>query len=157
MTMKSIPVNRPTFDDPLYSQKNPYQTFLLVLSLYASAPLLAGRSAGSSALDEALNHATFITWGLCLLVGSLITLLGEFWPGHTWNGLVLERTGIGLVGLGALVYSVVVFFNVHTDVRYVVGVTAAYGLSCAWRVVQITRRLRWIRALIEETNARGSE
>lgn len=151
--LKNLPINRPTLDDPLYSQKNPHQTFLLVFSLYAAAPLLTGRSAGSAVLSEVLNQATLVTWGLCLLIGSLVALVGEFWPGRTWDGLVLERTGVGLVGLGALLYSGVVFFTVDSDTRYVVGVTTAYGLSCVWRVAQITKRLRWIRSLILETNA----
>lgn len=149
--MKTLPIERPTLDDPLYSQKNPHQTFLLVLSLFSAAPLLFGGSTGSATLDAHLGTFTVLMWGVCLLFGSLVALIGEFWPGHTWTALVLERAGLGLVGAGAAIYSFVVFTTVP-DARFAVSITAAYAASCLWRVGQITRRLRWLRALIRGLN-----
>lgn len=149
--MRTLPIDHATLDDPLYSQKNPHQTFLLALSLISAAPLLGG-SSGSAALDAHLGHTTVVVWGLCLLVGSAVALVGEFWPGHTWTALVLERAGLGLVGLGAGVYAFVVFTSVP-DARFAVSITAAYAASCLWRVGQITRRLTWLRALIKGLNA----
>lgn len=121
--MKTLPITRPTLDDPLYSQKNPYQTFLLVLSVAASLPLLRGHP-GSAILERQLSSDAVLLWGLCLLAGSLVALVGEFWPGHTWVGLIFERAGIGLVAVAALVYATVVWGSV--------GGTAAVADVGAW-------------------------
>lgn len=149
--MRSLPISRPTLDDPLYTQKNAYQTFLLLLSILSSLPLLEGH-ANSAALDRELDDTTLLLWGTCLLGGSTIALLGEFWRGHTWTGLVIERFGVAVVGVAALVYSWVVWraAGSQTDVAFVASITSAYGLACAWRTGQITRRLRWIRQLTRE-------
>lgn len=215
--MRTLPIKRPTLDDPLYSQRNPYQVFLLGLSIIGSIPLLRGYPA-SSVLASQLSHTAVIFWGTCLLIGSVVALAGEFWPGHTWDGLVIERAGLSLVGLAAAVYAVVVWTSVHgagsdaatvapwafisatcaaaatavwnayldpptppapmlgraavatltgfvvgayagavwnlaptsSGVVYVVSIQAAYALSCTWRAVQITRRLRWIHGILDE-------
>lgn len=151
MSMRSLPIHRPTLDDPLYSQKNAYQTFLLLLSILSSLPLLQGH-ANSAALDRELDNTTLLLWGACLLGGSVFALLGEFWRGHTWNGLVIERFGVGIVGLAALIYSWVVWRHAgdRADVAFVAAITSAYGLACVWRFGQITRRLRWIKAMKQE-------
>lgn len=98
-------------DDPGYSQRNPHQAFLIGLSIVASLPLLRGQ-AQSSLLERELDDRTVVLWGGCLLVGSLLALFGEFWPGRTWTGLVLERGGLGLIGGAAAVYAVVTWSSV---------------------------------------------
>lgn len=214
--MRTLPINRPTLDDPLYSQKNPHQTFLLALSVLGNLPLLRG-DISSAALSSQLSPIAAWTWAACLLVGSLIALGGEFWPGHTWGGLVVERAGLALVAVAAAVYAVVVWVSVggvltgvhqwglygtllaiagvlayatingpvtavrlaqrtvlaaiagfsvgtyagavwNADPRtvgatYAVSIQIAYSLSCAWRVGQITRRLRYIDQLRAELYA----
>lgn len=152
--MKSLDIGRATLDDPLYSQKNPHQTFLLLFSLFAGLPVVLGGESASAALDDAVSPALVTAWASSLLVGSLIALVGEFWRGHTWHSLIIERAGLSLVGTGGAFYSVVLYCTVPdpAGARYVVGITAAYALSCLWRCVQITRRLRWIRGVVEEVN-----
>lgn len=143
--MRSLPLDRPTLDDPLYAQRNPHQTFLLLLSVLSSVPLLRGQT-NSAILERELDDTTVILWGITLLIGSVIALAGSFWPRHTWDALVIERFGLALVGAAALIYSAVVWASASEKgpVAFVVSVTAAYGVSCAWRCWQITRRLRWI-------------
>lgn len=155
--MRSLPVDRPTLDDPVYDQKNPHQTFLLILSLYASAPLVFDGESASESLDKAVSPFLVVLWGAVLLVGSAVALVGEFWRGHTWTSLVLERVGLLLVGIGGGFYCIILALTVGGNARYVVGVTTAYALSCLWRVMQITRRLNWIRALVAEVNGRDHE
>lgn len=152
--MKSLPVDRPTLDDPVYSQKNPHQTFLLLFSLFASAPVIFGGESASRALDRTVNPFVIMVWAAMLLIGSAVALIGEFWPGHTWDGLWVERIGLFLVGVGGGFYSGVIAFTMGAKAGYVVGITAAYALSCLWRVIQITRRLAWIRELVDEVNRR---
>ena len=153
--MKSLPVTRPTLDDPIYSQKNPYQAFLVALCIVSSLPLLRGQTS-SAVLEQQLGDTMVVTWGATLLVGSLIVLVSEFWRGHTWTALAIERSGLLLVGTGAGIYSVVVWSNAQhiDDIRFIAAVTFAYAGACYWRCLQITRRLRWIRALVAEVNER---
>lgn len=137
--------------DPLYSQRNPYQIFLLGLSIIVSVPLLRG-DAGSGVLEHELDNRTVIAWGIGLLVGSVMAFVGEFWPGRQWTSLVLERFGLMLVAGAAAVYAGVVLLSVsdRTDVAYLSAVQLAYALSCGWRCYQITRRLAWIRLVVED-------
>ena len=67
----------------------------------------------------------------------------------TWGCLFLA---VGLLEAGALVggYAGAVW---HTDdqssgVTYVVSIQVAYAASCAWRVAQLSRRMRWVRRLL---------
>lgn len=147
--MKTV-LDHPTLDDPLYKQKSPYQTFLLVLCVISSWPLLRGES-GSGALEQELSDPAVILWGVCLLTGSVIALVGEFWAGRTWTALVIERAGLVLVGLAAIIYATVVWLNTETrpaDVSFLVSLTSAWGTACLWRCWQITRRLAWMRGLL---------
>lgn len=154
--MKSLPIDRPTLDDPIYSQKNPHQVFLLVLSILSAFPLLTNGTSASRALDESLTPAGVISWGICLMLGSVLALIGEFWPGHTWNALAVERYGLSLIAVGGLIFICFVWsHNVDLNgVRYVTLLTVAYAGACTWRCVQITRRLRWLGRVIAELELR---
>jgi hypothetical protein len=154
--MKTLPVDRPTHDDPVYDQKKPHQVFLLIQSLYASAPLVFDGESASHSLDKTVSPLLVTVWGAVLLIGSTVALVGEFWRGHTWTSLILERIGLALVGTGGAFYCIVLALTTGPGTRYVVGVTTAYALSCLWRVGQITRRLRWIRELVDEVNGEAS-
>lgn len=153
--MKSLPVDRPTLDDPIYSQKNPYQAFLVVLSIISALPLLQGETS-SAVLEEQLGDSMVVAWGLSLLIGSTVVLISELWRGHTWTALSIERSGLLLVGTGAGIYSVTVWATAGEvdDIRFVAAITFAYAAACFWRCFQITRRLAWIRKLVAEVNAR---
>lgn len=154
--MRTLPLPRHALDDPIYAQRNTYQTFLLALSILASFPLLHG-DPSSALLARVLPNLTVMVWGWTLLAGSVIALVGQFWPGHTWTGLVIERAGITLVGAGAAFYAGVVWYSADGHgVAYMVAVTTAYALSCGWRTLQITRRLKWMKGLIQEIRHGGS-
>lgn len=140
--------------DPLYSQRNPHQFFLLVLSVVAAIGLVEGAT-GSLVLDEALNQSAVTLWGVCLLVGSLSALVGMWWP-RTWTGLVIERAGLFVVASAAGIYSWLVY-AAAPDVAYTAFVHVAYSLSCFWRVRQITVRLRWVREQVARLNNGGQQ
>jgi hypothetical protein len=139
--------------DPLASARNPQQVFLLVLSLIASLPLLGG-NAGSQSLESNLPDAVVIGWGICLLIGTAMALVGVLWPRakvygrpQRWISLVLERSGLLLTAAAIFIYALVITTSApdFNGVRYVVALNAAYGLFCLWRVVQITLGLYWRR------------
>lgn len=135
--------------DPLYSQRNPHQIFLLVLSLASAMQLVRG-TAGSPALEDALSDHAVTLWGVGLLVGSLIALIGMMWP-RTWTGLVVERAGLAAVAAAAGVYAWIVWRAVPAA-GFTIAVHSAYAFACAWRVRQITKRLQWVRAQVDAVN-----
>ena len=92
--------------DPLYSQRNPHQIFLLVLSVIAAVGLIEGVT-GSQILDDALSDPAVSAWGAFLLIGSVTGLIGMWWK-RTWTGLVVERSGLFTVATAATIYSVLV-------------------------------------------------
>lgn len=138
--------------DPLYSQRNPHQFFLLVLSVVAAAGLIEGAT-GSQILDEALNPNAVTLWGTCLLTGSVTALVGMWWP-RTWTGLVIERAGLAIVASAAGIYAWLVY-AAAPDVAYTAFVHVAYALSCFWRVRQISVRMRWVREQVARLNNGG--
>ena len=139
--------------DPLYSQRNPHQIFLLVLSVIAAVGLIEGVT-GSQILDDALSDPAVSAWGAFLLIGSVTGLIGMWWK-RTWTGLVVERSGLFTVATAATIYSVLVI-RAAPEAAYTAFVHIAYAGSSYWRVVQITRRLRWVRRQVELLNEVGT-
>lgn len=133
------------YDQPYVPPKNPFQTFLLVFATITSLPLIEGNS-GSRILEIALDDLTVTLWGWCLLIGSTLSLIGMWTPNrHRIFGLNLERAGMILTGGAALIYAYVVYEAAlrPVDVRYALAIQLAFGFACLWRVLQITRALRW--------------
>jgi hypothetical protein len=143
-------IRRPAATSRLRMQRNPFQTFLLVLSLAASLPLLAGNP-GSAALEEQLDPRVVVLWGICLLVGSAVALATEWLPGG-YRMLLLNRTGLLLVGLAAATYSVVILLAAGdvNDVRYAAASQIAYSAACVVRAHQVTRVMRVLKHLEEQ-------
>lgn len=135
--------------DPLYSQRNPHQIFLLTFSIFSAVGLVEGSTA-SPTLSDALGQYVETFWAVCLFGGSAVGLLGMWWQ-RTWTGLVIERAGLALVSGAAMIYSVLVFATIE-DNSYTAWIHMAYGLSCGWRVGQIFRRLRWVRRMVARAN-----
>lgn len=135
-------------DDPLYAQRNPFQTFLLGFGLAAAIPLLQGDT-GSATLERELDDTAVVLWGAALLIGSFLGLFGSFWPRgdarQSWTGLNIERTGLILVGGAGAVYGFVLVWTARetADVWYIASVQSAFVAACFWRVGQIFRRMRW--------------
>lgn len=136
---------------------NPFEVFLLGLSLTSSIGLLRGTS-GSAVLDAKLDDVVVSLWGFALAAGSLIALAGVYCYRKERTlvpGLVLERSGLALVGVAASIYSIVVITSVpFGDARWPVSVQIAYASACFFRAWQdhraIGRTYRIIRRVRRE-------
>lgn len=128
---------------------NPFQVFLLLLSLVSCVSLL-NASTGSAILDESLSNLNIILWGVCLGVGSIVALIGMFTPrSRRMMGMVLERAGLFLVGGAVCVYTYTVLTNVpFQQAAYVSCIQIAYGLACGYRVYQVSVGIRWTKAFL---------
>lgn len=122
--------------------RNPFEVFLLGLSLASTAPLLRGES-GSAALEAALPDLVVIAWGVSLGFGSALALIGLWWRRNPWAARVLERAGLLMVATAALAYMLVILSTVDplTDALYVAAVQTAYACACLWRSWQLTQWL----------------
>lgn len=133
--------------DPLVPPKNPFESFLLALSLASAIPLCLGAGT-SQALEDRLTQPAVEAWGWSLLIGSLIAMIGLFAPARwRFEGLLLERAGLILVCGAATIYTTAILsFAADLDtVRYAAAVQIAYAAACFWRCVQITALMRWFR------------
>lgn len=123
---------------------NPFEVFLLGLSLTSSIGLLRGNS-GSAVLDSQLNERVVTLWGFALAAGSLLALAGVWCYRQERTlvpGLVLERAGLVLVGVAAATYSSVVIASVpFGDARWPVSVQIAYAAACFFRAWQDHRAI----------------
>lgn len=138
---------------------NPFEVFLLGLSLVSSFGLLRGNP-GSMVLDEQLNDLVVSLWGVALAAGSVTALAGVFcyrWQDTLMPGLVLERAGLLLVGTAAVVYSGVVLSAVSLDsARWPVSIQIAFAGACFFRSWQDHRAIgRSYRIVSRELDADG--
>lgn len=144
---------------------NPFQLFLLALSLVSSVGLLQGKS-GSQLLDARLNDFAVSLWGAALAIGSLLAMAGVWCyrhPHRLMSGLYLERGGLVLVGAAASVYSFVVLHSAAdvSGVRFTASVQIGYAAACFFRSWQdhraITQTKRLYRTLQRSARDGGSD
>jgi hypothetical protein len=123
---------------------NPFEVFLLALSLASSIGLIQG-STGSAVLDAQLNDLVVTLWGVALDVGCLLALAGVYCyrkERTLMPGLILERAGLSLVGVAASVYSGVVIASVPFGyARWPVSVQVAFAAACFFRAWQDHRAI----------------
>jgi hypothetical protein len=132
-------------DHPYIPPRNPFQVFLLMLSCLVSLGLIQG-NAGSVILEEALTDRAVTSWGWALMVGSAMSLIGLWLPERfALFGLALERAGMILVGGAAAIYAYVLWDSVSdpVTVAYNLAIQIAFALACVWRMIQLTRVMRW--------------
>lgn len=91
--------------DPLQAGRHPFQTYLLLLCFVSALPYLTGR-ASAEAVQDNLPYLLAVMWGVLLLFGSAIALLGTYWRGGYDVALTLERAGLAITGVDGLIYGV---------------------------------------------------
>jgi hypothetical protein len=136
---------------------NPFEVFLLTLSLASSVGLLQGNT-GSTVLDAHLNDLVVTLWGVALAAGSLLALAGVYCyrrEATLMPGLVLERAGLTLVGVAAAIYSAVVLSAVSfSGARWPVSIQVAYAAACFFRAWQDHRAIGRTYRIIRRTSDR---
>lgn len=93
--------------DPLRAGRHPFQIYMLALCLAASLPYLFGYATAES-VEKQLPVWLALAWGITLLTGSGIALVGSFWRGSIANALTMERLGLNFTGGAAVVYGLCV-------------------------------------------------
>lgn len=118
---------------------DPRAVFILALSVFSGLGALAVKAAPAS-LEAVLPRWGVILWGVMLVVGSALTLLGM--ARQTINGVIIEQVGSVTVGVVTVFYAVLALVVVGADALTPVGIILAWGISCFARWVQLQVLLR---------------
>lgn len=124
--------------DPLHSGRHPFQTFMLVFVVASSVPLVVGRVTAGS-MEATMPRWAVLTWGLALLGGACVALIGSFWRGKYDTALLLERMGLDVTGFAAVVYGFVICAVAGWDGLLAAAITFSFGLSSLIRARDIAR------------------
>jgi hypothetical protein len=87
----------------VFSTADPLEVlFLFVFMVSGAAQAVSGAKPGS--INALLPETFRIIWLILLTVGSLIALVGIFWPWRTSDGIITESIGLAWVAISIVVY-----------------------------------------------------
>lgn len=136
--------------DARMSGRHPFEIFTMTLAFATGLPTLLGIQERPSSVMTYLPHIVALLWAIVLTVGSAGALVGVWWKERA-TGLILEQLGLGLVGLGSVVYAGVAIGRGIFLIP--VGIVAGFGLSCLWRYFQLQSIVDSVQA--EELRRKG--
>lgn len=113
---------------------DPRAVFILALSVFGGLGALALQAAPES-LEAVLPQWAVVIWGILLLLGSAIALVGILI--RTNVGILIEQVGSVIVGVTTIYYSAIAFWIVGADALQNVGIILAWGLACLIRWGQL--------------------
>lgn len=115
---------------------NPFEVLVAAACVLSGLPhLIRGSAPGS--LDRALPHGFVRLWGVELVVGGLLILVGL-----VTRRMRVERAGLHLLGLAALAYAVALAAATRSSGSVAAGLTAATGLAALARATVLTAAIR---------------
>jgi hypothetical protein len=144
----------PSYADPFRAGRHPFQRYLLALAVVGSLPILLGKPTAGS-IEALLPPAIVLGWGLLLLVGCGIALVGVFWPLREpitpksfVTALFLERLGLALVWPTALVYAAIIVILTGVSGLLAAAIVAGFGWASRRRMKDCARMFQ--RAISEQ-------
>lgn len=139
--------SRPVLQDPLISQRNPFEVYLLIFGVIIGIAILQDIKVSATLQGNDVGGDASYMWALFVLLGSATALIGITIPPRNEillvRGLQIERFGLTLLSGACVVFSVLVAFYGGADGRLVAGQNLAFTLACLTRIWQITRRFGW--------------
>lgn len=132
----------PKLVDPLEASRHPFETYLLLLAAVSGVPLMFGKP-NSASIAATLPHTLVVGWGVMLVIGSTLALIGLYWRGRSSTGLVLERAGLIGVGGASVVYASSVMLSAPGFTgSFAASITVGFGVACFVQARRISARLR---------------
>lgn len=119
----------------LFGSRHPFQIYMLMLCLVSGFPLILGKVQAES-IEAQLPGWGATAWGLALVGGALVALIGIFMPNRV-NGLLIEGIGLVSVGAAAVIYAIAIIATVGFGGIVAAGITLGFGLSCIVRWFQL--------------------
>lgn len=113
---------------------DPRAIFILVLSVVSGVPLVFADATPGS-IEDQLDAAWVVIWGIMLTIGALTTLVGTLKPNV--DGIILEQIGSVAVGGATLLYAGAIVAQVGVAGSVPAAIIIGFGLSCFWRFGQL--------------------
>lgn len=113
---------------------DPRAIFILVLSVVSGVPLVFADATPGS-IEDQLDAAWVVIWGIMLTIGALTTLIGTLKPNV--DGIILEQIGSVAVGGATLLYAGAIVAQVGVAGSVPAAIIIGFGLSCFWRFGQL--------------------
>lgn len=119
------------YTDPLQAGRHPFQTYLLALCFISGLPYFFGQ-ATAEAVENRLPVYVALAWGVLLVVGSALALVGSHWRGGYDTALTMERAGLYITGVDGLVYGLCILggrdpFGGFLGLGLLVGATLVFA------------------------------
>ena len=114
--------------DPLRAGRHPFQIFLLSLCVVSAAPYMFGAATAEAVAKQLPIYLAF-AWGISLFLGSTIALVGSLWRGSFDTALTMERSGLYITGVAAVVYGLCIL-GVRDAVSPFFALMAFAGAAC---------------------------
>jgi sugar phosphate permease len=123
--------------------RHPDEFLLLLLCLSAGLTIVFGDVPAPDSIEASLPRWAAVGWGIGILLGPLVTLVGIFWPGRrASDGLITEQVGQGITGTVAAYYAVVLLTYAWPAAVFSAFIVLAFGAARVWRFFQIQKILR---------------
>lgn len=134
------------------AEMDPLETlFLIVLGGSGLLQVFSGATPGS--IDALMPHTFRNIWLVMLTLGSIVALVGIFWPRAKADGLLLESVGLACVGVAVMIYgaaqivaTVAILDNPGSAV--LTGpITITLGIAFWWKHRRIQRVIERLKTL----------
>jgi hypothetical protein len=122
---------------PLPLLLHPFEVFLAFLCVISGLPMLLQVTPRPNSLEALLPAWLVFTWGVILVSGGLLTLVGTVRRSEPW-----ERSGVGVLGFASVAYSIAIFLAVGVGGSVAGAIVLAFGLACWFRYLTLTEAKR---------------
>lgn len=132
---------------PVRWSRSPLQIFLLSLVLVTGLLIAFGISRNAVTKDMGEPWAT--AWGIFLSIGAVVSLIGAFWKNKI-TGMLIERSGILLLGLTSVIWPVATVAVTGLNGLYSSTITMIFAGSCFFQVKYINEHINLILQAIND-------
>jgi hypothetical protein len=142
--------------DPMGERRNAFHVFLFGVAALNGFMLALGIPT-SSAIDAQLQSFGLRVYGVILLLGAGLVLLGMYWPKEARDGLLIKRVGYVALSVVTFIYSAAVAITQPGPGGFLAGsITFVFSCICLYTVHRINKRVNAvIRATARDRNGHG--
>lgn len=127
--------------DPMGERRNPFQVYMVSLSIVAGIPSALGEPPSGS-VSSALDSGYLEVWGCMLLLGGLTAMMGMFWQGSATNGLFVKRFGLLSLGIANMIFGLIILQHFAWDRAYVALTMLGFAGACFLRAWYVSKHIK---------------
>lgn len=126
---------------PIRWSRSPIQSFFLFLLMVSG--ILIALNLSRNAITRDMGEPWASIWGGILAVGSAVALVGAYWPLKT-TGMLIERSGVLLLGGGSLYWAFMIFKRNEFDSLFTELIVILFAIACFVQVRYINKHMNLI-------------